>query len=121
MKTRVLTIDDSKTMLDMLHAALDSEGFEVLQAKNGQEGIDVLSSETVDVIITDVNMPVMDGITFIREARKDDRLRALPILILTTETSAEKRQMGRDAGGTGWIVKPFNTEQLVKVIRKVVH
>ena len=121
MKTRVLTIDDSKTMLDMLKMALVSQGFDVLQAENGQEGIDILSENEVDVVITDVNMPVMDGITFIKEARKMDSLKGLPILIRTTETSAERRQQGREAGGTGWIVKPFDPEQLVSVVRKVVH
>lgn len=118
---RVLTVDDSRTILAMLHHALSGAGFEVLQAADGREGLEVLAHEPVDVVITDVNMPVMDGIEFIRQVRASGRYQGLPILILTTETSQEKRDMGRAAGGTGWIVKPFDPERLISVIRRVVH
>lgn len=118
---RVLTVDDSRTMLAMLKHTLTSAGYEVLQAEDGQQGLDVLAKESVDLVITDVNMPVMDGMTFIRNVRASGEHQSLPILILTTETSPEKRSEGRDAGGTGWIVKPFEPEKLVSVIQKVVH
>jgi two-component system chemotaxis response regulator CheY len=106
---RVLTVDDSRTILAMLKHTLTDAGYEVLQAEN------------VDVVITDVNMPVMDGIEFIRQVRAGGQHHNLPILILTTETSQEKRDLGRAAGGTGWIVKPFDPDKLVSVIRKVSH
>lgn len=118
---RVLTVDDSRTILAMLHHTLTNAGFEVLQAENGQIGLDVLKAEEVDVVITDINMPVMDGIEFIKQVRATGRHQSLPILILTTETSQDKRDQGRAAGGTGWIVKPFDPEKLISVINKVVH
>jgi two-component system, chemotaxis family, chemotaxis protein CheY len=118
---RVLTVDDSRTILAMLHHTLTGAGFEVLQAENGQMGLDVLKAEDVDVVITDINMPIMDGIEFIKNVRSSGHYQSLPILILTTETSQEKRDLGRSAGGTGWIVKPFDPEKLISVIRRVVH
>ncbi|WMT86735.1 response regulator [Pelagibacterium sp. 26DY04] len=118
---RVLTVDDSRTILAMLHHTLTNAGFEVLQAENGQVGLDVLGREDVDVVITDINMPVMDGIEFIKQVRSTGKHQSLPILILTTETSQDKRDQGRAAGGTGWIVKPFDPEKLISVINKVVH
>ena len=118
---RVLTVDDSRTILAMLHHTLTSAGFEVLQAEDGQKGLDVLKTEDVDVVITDINMPVMDGIQFIKSVRASGNYQSLPILILTTETSQDKRDLGRSAGGTGWIVKPFDPEKLISVIRRVVH
>ncbi|HEV7718215.1 MAG TPA: response regulator [Arsenicitalea sp.] len=118
---RVLTVDDSRTILAMLHHTLSNAGFEVLQAEDGQKGLDVLKKEHVDVVITDINMPVMDGIEFIKHVRAGGQHNSLPILILTTETSQDKRDQGRAAGGTGWIVKPFDPEKLISVIHRVVH
>ncbi len=118
---RVLTVDDSRTILAMLQHTLKKAGFEVLQAEDGQQGLNVLADEDVDVVITDINMPVMDGIEFIRNVRASGANQSLPILILTTETSQEKRNEGRAAGGTGWIVKPFDPEKLISVINRVVH
>src|ERR1700710_724037 len=118
---RVLTVDDSRTILAMLHHTLSNAGFEVLQAEDGKQGLDMLATEKVDVIITDINMPVMDGIEFIRQVRATGSHNSLPILILTTETSQDKRDQGRAAGGTGWIVTPFAPEKLISVIHRVVH
>lgn len=118
---RVLTVDDSRTILAMLHHTLSNAGFEVLQAEDGKQGLDVLKTEAVDVVITDINMPVMDGIEFIRHVRATGNHQSLPILILTTETSQDKRDQGKAAGGTGWIVKPFDPEKLISVIHRVVH
>lgn len=118
---RVLTVDDSRTILAMLHHTLTGAGFDVLQAEDGEKGLDVLKTEEVDVVITDINMPVMDGIEFIKNVRASGQYQSLPILILTTETSQDKRDLGRSAGGTGWIVKPFDPEKLISVIRRVVH
>jgi two-component system chemotaxis response regulator CheY len=119
MTKRVLTVDDSKTMLQMLQFALKQGGFEVIQGENGQEGLDLLEANDIDVIITDINMPVMDGITFIKELRKKPKNKATPVLILTTESSQSKKEEGRSAGATGWIVKPFDPGKLLEVIRKV--
>jgi len=118
---RVLTVDDSRTILAMLQHTLTGAGYEVLQAADGQQGLDVLDAENVDLIITDINMPVMDGIEFIKNVRASGKYQSLPILVLTTETSQEKRDQGRAAGGTGWIVKPFDPEKLISVIQRVVH
>lgn len=118
---RVLTVDDSRTILAMLRHTLGNAGFEVLQAEDGQQGLDVLKNNDVDVVITDINMPVMDGIEFIRNVRATGLHASLPILILTTETSQDKREQGKAAGGTGWIVKPFDPDKLISVINRVVH
>ena len=118
---RVLTVDDSRTILAMLHHTLSNAGFEVLQAQDGQQGLDMLKHESVDVVITDINMPIMDGIEFIKNVRATGLHQSLPILILTTETSQDKRDQGKAAGGTGWIVKPFDPEKLISVIHRVVH
>ena len=119
MSKTILTVDDSRTMRDMLRLALTDAGFQVLQAEDGVHGLEVLSGETPDVIVTDINMPRMDGYGFIEGVRADPRCRAIPILVLTTEFSAEKKMRAREAGATGWIVKPFSPETLVDAIRRV--
>ena len=103
----------------MVAFTLREAGFAVVEAANGQEALAALSPQKVDLIITDLNMPVMDGIEFIRNARKLPVARFTPILMLTTESQAEKKQQGKAAGATGWIVKPFHPGKLVDVIAKV--
>jgi two-component system chemotaxis response regulator CheY len=116
----VLTVDDSKTMRDMLRLALTGAGHTVVQADDGVHGVKVLNQHPdVDVIITDINMPRMDGYGFIEEVRRHPLSRATPILVLTTESEPAKKQRARDAGATGWIVKPFDPEKLVAAIRRV--
>ena len=119
MRKRILTVDDSKTMRDMLLVTLKQAGYDVVQADDGQAGLSKLKSEGADVIITDINMPVMDGIAFIKACRAQPAYASTPILTLTTENSDAKKAEGRAAGATGWIVKPFNPERLVRVIEKV--
>jgi two-component system chemotaxis response regulator CheY len=119
MAKKILTVDDSKTMRDMLLMTLKRAGYEVIQAEDGQDGLDKLEANGADVIITDINMPVMDGITFIKECRMRSAYSATPILTLTTESSDKKKAEGRNAGATGWIVKPFNPEKLLRVVEKV--
>jgi two-component system chemotaxis response regulator CheY len=119
MAKRILTIDDSKTIRDMLMLTLSGAGFDVLQAVDGQDGLDVLGSDRVDVIITDINMPRMDGYEVIRQLRKNAVHKSTPILVLTTESDVEKRNLARDAGATGWMVKPFDPERLIATVRKV--
>jgi two-component system chemotaxis response regulator CheY len=120
MSKLILTVDDSRTMRSMLKVALEKEGFEVVQAEDGVHGLEVLGGlAALDVIITDINMPRMDGFGFIEGVRKDSRFRAAPILVLTTESDDAKKARAREAGATGWIVKPFNPEKLVDAIRRV--
>ena len=115
----ILTVDDSQTMRDMLLYALEAEGFRVIQAADGVEGLEALRAEPADVIITDINMPNLDGFGFIERVRQDERHRATPILVLTTESEQERKERARKAGASGWIVKPFNTAKLVEAIRRV--
>jgi two-component system chemotaxis response regulator CheY len=119
MSKRILTIDDSKTMRDMLMLTLAEAGFDVLQAVDGQDGLDVLVNEQVDVVITDINMPRMDGYEVIRQLRRNPNHKTTPILVLTTESEAEKKNLAREAGATGWMVKPFDPDRLIATVRKV--
>jgi len=119
MGKRILTIDDSKTMRDMLMLTLAEAGFDVLQAVDGQDGLDVLGKEQVDVVITDINMPKMDGYEVIRQLRRNPSHKTTPILVLTTESETEKKNLAREAGATGWMVKPFDPERLIATVRKV--
>lgn len=119
MSKRILTVDDSATMRNMLRFALEKGGYEVIQANDGQDGLNRLDAEGADVIITDVNMPVMDGLTMIREVRSRSIHKSTPILVLTTEASQAMKDKGRAAGATGWIVKPFDPDKLLAVVRKV--
>lgn len=121
MSKTILTVDDSRTMRDMLAMALNDAGFNVVQAVDGEDGLAVLDAHSadVDVIITDINMPKLDGFGFIEGVRKDQRHRATPILVLTTESDSSKKDRARQAGATGWIVKPFNPVKLIDAIRRV--
>jgi two-component system, chemotaxis family, chemotaxis protein CheY len=116
---RIMTIDDSKTMRDMLKFTLVDAGFDVLQGVDGQDGLNVLGDQRVDVIITDINMPIMDGYEVIRQLRLNPVHKSTPILVLTTESDKEKRGIARSAGATGWMVKPFEPEALIATINKV--
>ncbi|PQO38013.1 response regulator [Blastopirellula marina] len=120
MVKKALVVDDSRSLRLMVSDTLSSAGFEVLQCENGQEALDCTTEHLVDFVITDVNMPVLDGISFVRELRARDRFRYTPIVVLTTESAESIKQRGRAAGATGWMVKPFNPEQLVHVVKKLV-
>ncbi|MCB1380156.1 MAG: response regulator [Alphaproteobacteria bacterium] len=119
MTLTVLTVDDSRTMRDMLRLALVEAGFRVTQAEDGIGGLEALETDIPHVIVTDINMPRMDGFGFIEAVRRDERFTAIPILVLTTESDGEKKARARTSGATGWIVKPFDPEKLVTAIRKV--
>jgi two-component system chemotaxis response regulator CheY len=106
-------------MRDMLRHSLVSAGFRVLQAEDGLQGLEVLATETPDVIVTDINMPRMDGFGFIEAVRRDESRRAMPVLVLTTEVDVDKKNRARAAGATGWIEKPFDPDKLVEAIRRV--
>ncbi|MBL4787744.1 MAG: response regulator [Kordiimonadaceae bacterium] len=119
MAKRILAVDDSKTMRDMVSFTLKGAGYEVLVADDGVNALGALNGEDIDLIITDVNMPNMNGIELVQKLRANPKYRATPILILTTESDASLKQRGREAGATGWIVKPFVPEKLLKVVGKV--
>lgn len=120
MSKTVLTVDDSKSMRDLLRLALSSQGFSVIQAEDGVHGLEMLREQTrPDVIITDINMPRMDGFQFIEGVRRTDAYRAIPILVLTTESDPTKKDRARKAGATGWVVKPFDATKLADAIRRV--
>ena len=119
MKKKVLTVDDSRTIRNMLLVTLNNAGFETIQAEDGVEGLEVLEESNPDVIVTDINMPRLDGFGFIEGVRKTERYRATPILVLTTESDQEKKERARKLGATGFIIKPFNPTGLVDVLRKV--
>jgi len=116
---RILTVDDSKTIRDMVAFTLRGAGFDVLEAEDGKLAISVLKTSPADLIITDLNMPNMDGITLIRTLRADPAYRAVPILMLTTEGDVQKKTEGREAGATGWMVKPFSPEKLIELVKRV--
>ncbi|PTY02451.1 two-component system response regulator [Opitutaceae bacterium EW11] len=119
MKPRILTVDDSASIRQMIGFTLRRAGYEVAEAIHGQEALSAIVSAPVQLVITDLNMPVMDGITLIRTLRADPQNKFVPILMLTTESEPGKKQEGRAAGATGWILKPFTPEQLVAVVNKV--
>ncbi len=120
MTKTVLTVDDSKTMRDMLRLALTDAGLNVVQADDGVHGCEVMNTQDkFDVIITDINMPRLDGYGFIDQVRKHPRHKATPVLVLTTESEASKKERAKQAGATGWIVKPFDPTKLVAAIKRV--
>jgi two-component system chemotaxis response regulator CheY len=121
MSLNILAVDDSRTIRDMLKMALAQAGFETNLAEDGLHGIEVLDGMTTppDAIITDINMPRMDGFGFIEAVRAKDSHRATPILVLTTESAPELKARARAAGATGWIVKPFDPDKLVRALQTV--
>ena len=116
----IMTVDDSPSMRMLLRVALTDLGYSVVEAEDGVHALEKLDGFQPDLLITDINMPRMDGFGLISEVRGQGR-RSLPILVLTTESSDEKKQRARDAGATGWIVKPFHPEKLAAAIRRGLH
>lgn len=119
MTLEILAVDDSRTMREMIKMALSSDDFEVHTADDGVHGVEVLEGLSPDAIITDINMPRMDGFGFIDAVRTQDKHRATPILVLTTESAPELKMRAREAGATGWIVKPFDPAKLIKALQMV--
>lgn len=115
----ILAVDDSTSMRQMVLFTLQQAGYEVVEASDGVEALEVANTRSFDLVITDVNMPNMDGITLIGKLRSLQDFKFTPILMLTTESSSEKKQAGKTAGATGWIVKPFDPERLLETIKKV--
>jgi two-component system, chemotaxis family, chemotaxis protein CheY len=117
--TSILAVDDSPALRQMVGFVLRSAGFDVIEAVDGQDALDKVADRTVDLVLTDQNMPRMDGLTLVKSLRADPRFSATPILMLTTESSDAMKQAGRAAGATGWLVKPFDPKRLTDVIHKV--
>ncbi|HWK75247.1 MAG TPA: response regulator [Povalibacter sp.] len=118
---RILAVDDSPSMRDMVRIALTDAGYEVTQATDGREALEFARQGSFDLVLSDVNMPGMDGIDLIRALRSESAYKHTPILMLTTESSVERKRAGKDAGATGWIVKPFDPEQLVATMQRVLR
>ena len=116
---KILAVDDSSSMRQMVAFTLKGAGYDVVEAVDGQDALNKAKGDQFDLIVTDVNMPVMDGITFIRNLRGEASYKFTPMLMLTTESSSDKKSEGKAAGATGWIVKPFNPDQLLSVVNKV--
>jgi two-component system chemotaxis response regulator CheY len=115
----ILTVDDSASMRQMVRFTLEGAGYQVLQAADGLEALTLAKGQGADLVLTDINMPRMDGITLVRELRLLEGYRYVPMLVLTTESGQDTKQRGKQAGATGWIVKPFNPEQLLATIARV--
>ncbi|MGE4497040.1 MAG: response regulator [Deferribacterales bacterium] len=115
----ILSVDDSASIRQMVKFTLTKEGYEVIEASDGTDALSKTAGKKIDMVVTDLNMPNMDGITLIKELRKQAAFKFIPIIMLTTESQDSKKQEGKAAGATGWIVKPFKPEQLLGVVKKV--
>ena len=119
MAKTILTVDDSATIRQMLTLTLSDAGYGVVEAVDGEDALAKLAEHQIDMVITDLNMPKLDGIGLIREVRKLPDSRFVPIIMLTTESQESKKQEGKAAGASGWIVKPFKPQQLLAVVRMI--
>jgi len=120
MAKTVLAVDDSASIRQMVSFTLKSAGYDVIEAADGQEGLDKAKGRAFNLVLTDQNMPRMDGLTLIKSLRGMPNYRSVPILMLTTESSDAMKSQGRTAGATGWLVKPFDPNKLIEVVKKVI-
>lgn len=116
----ILVVDDSTSMRWVIRMTLQDKGFKVVEAVHGKDGLSKLAINDIDLVISDLHMPEMDGFEFIRNIRSNQKYRYLPILVLTTEANPALQQEAKNAGATAWIMKPFTAEKLVSVIQKLV-
>ena len=115
----VLSVDDSSSMRLLVKGTLQTAGYEVVQTVDGVEALEYARSHSVDLVLTDVNMPHMDGISLVRELRGLANYKSVPILVLTTVSGADNRKLGKEAGATGWLLKPFSPEELLAAVKRV--
>ena len=115
----IMTIDDSAIVRQMVRFTLEDAGYDVVEACDGMDALEKLDGSGVEMMLVDVNMPRLDGISLIKKAREQTAFKFIPMIMLTTESQADKKQEGKSAGATGWIVKPFKPEQLLSVVKKV--
>lgn len=120
MAKTILAVDDSGSLRQMVAFSLKAAGYDVLQAVDGQDGLNKAKEKTVDLVLTDQNMPIMDGLTLIKNLRGLGSYQKVPILMLTTESSDEMKAKGKAAGANGWLVKPFDPKRLIEVVQKVI-
>jgi two-component system chemotaxis response regulator CheY len=120
MAKTILAVDDSGSLRQMVAFSLKAAGYDVVQAVDGQDGLDKAKEKTVDLVLTDQNMPIMDGLTLIKNLRELSSYQKVPILMLTTESSDEMKAKGKAAGANGWLVKPFDPKRLIEVVQKVI-
>ncbi|HJW24411.1 MAG TPA: response regulator [Rhodocyclaceae bacterium] len=120
MAKTILAVDDSASIRQMVSFTLKSAGYEVVEAVDGMDGLEKAKSKSISLVLTDQNMPRMDGIALIKTLRGMPQYAAVPILMLTTESSDAMKTQGRAAGATGWLVKPFDPQKLIEVVRKVI-
>ena len=116
---KILVVDDSASMRQMVTFTLKAAGHDVIEAPDGAQGLKIAQTQSADLVLTDVNMPVMTGIELCEKLRQIPSYKFTPVLMLTTESGGDKKQQGKGAGATGWIVKPFHPEQLLKTVEKV--
>jgi two-component system chemotaxis response regulator CheY len=116
---RILTVDDSHVMRLMVKVTLEEAGHKVSQAGNGEEALRLAASEVFDMVITDINMAVMDGLTLTRKLRQLPAYRSIPMIALTTEATAQVKRAGREAGANAWVLKPFNPQRLVDTVARL--
>ena len=119
-KLLILAVDDSPSMREMLAAVLRDSGYQVVEAEDGVKALEVAKSSSIDVVLTDQNMPNMDGLSLVKNLRSLPAYKDTPIMMLTTESSAEMKQKGRDAGATGWMVKPFDPDKLTRMLKALI-
>lgn len=120
MAKTILAVDDSSSLRQMVVFSLKAAGYKVIEAVDGRDGLDKAQNQTVDLVLTDQNMPRMDGLTLIKALREMASYQRVPILMLTTESSDEMKAQGRAAGANGWLVKPFDPQRLIEVVKKVI-
>jgi two-component system chemotaxis response regulator CheY len=120
MAKTILAVDDSGSLRQMVAFSLNAAGYDVVQAVDGQDGLNKAKEKTVDLVLTDQNMPIMDGLTLIKNLRDLGSYQKVPILMLTTESSDEMKAKGKAAGANGWLVKPFDPKRLIEVVQKVI-
>jgi len=121
MAKTILVVDDSESIREVVGFTLEQEGFQVIRGINGKDALTRFNETLIDMVITDLYMPEMDGLEFIREIRRSEQNKHIPILFLTTETQLQKKEEAKQAGATGWIVKPFIPEKLIVAVRRVLR
>lgn len=121
MNKTILVVDDSQSLRNLVKLVLENEGFKILLAENGKEALKMMASEEIQLLVTDLHMPVMDGMELVKNVRQSKEYQYLPVLILTTETNSQIKIRAKNIGATGWITKPFDNEKLIKTIKRVLR
>jgi two-component system chemotaxis response regulator CheY len=121
MNKKILVVDDSESVREIVRDTLEKAGYQVQTAPDGKDALELLPAEAFQMVVTDLYMPQVDGLTLIREIRKMEEYQFTPILFLTTESHLDKKKQAKDAGATGWIVKPFEPEKLIRAVKKVLR